>query len=483
MIPVPRTLQRVALWCLASIVAFLISRPSAAAESVDVWELTPYRVRVLVALSAEPEFTSGFRRDLQSSLVDRLEASVGAAWQLEVSEAAAALRPIILRTAAGSTFSEKLEPLPSKLIDSKDDKVVLLALAGEPLGWRVTARELDLRTRLWGANVSTNVGQRGCLADEAARVVLGAFAPLARIDEVSGKTARLRLRASALFPPESPLATHAAGALFRPVIRFNDQEGKPRRIEPIEWTILRVESTSPEATICQIYSGLRSPLSGRRRGRIEPLALAVQAREEPTRLEFVSRTARERRLTGYEVRAFAPPEKATLSLGLTDEQGILVVPPSADPLRLLLVQHGEQLLARLPLVGGMNSSLTVEIPDDDQRLEAEGFITGLQESLVDFVARREVLVMRIRSKLQAGDVDEARRLFKEMRQFGSAEQFSLPLKRQRQLLASGDPQVQAKIARLFDDTQEVVNRFLDPRVIERLERELAEAKNSNKSGK
>src|SRR5262249_8141957 len=137
--------------------------------------------------------------------------------------------------------------------------------------------------------------------------------------------------------------------------------------------------------------------------------------------------------------------------------------------------HGNELLARLPIVPGLEPTVRAAIPDDDQRLAAEAIITGLQENFVDLVARRAVLINRIRTRMQAGKIEETKEVMVEVRPLGSQQEFSLLVRQQKQKLASKDPVMQRKINKLFDDTQQVVDRYLTENEIEQLDLELRTA--------
>jgi hypothetical protein len=140
------------------------------------------------------------------------------------------------------------------------------------------------------------------------------------------------------------------------------------------------------------------------------------------------------------------------------------------------------MLARLPLLPGTAPSLTAAILDDDRRLEVEGLITGLQERFVDLLARRQALAARVRARIDADKLDEAKTLLEELRLLDTVQgriYEQLPL--QRRAIVAPDPQVQRKIDKLFDDTQQVVMRFLASGEVEQLERDLNEAKAREKT--
>ena len=239
----------------------------------------------------------------------------------------------------------------------------------------------------------------------------------------------------------------------------------------MEWTYLIVTEVDNGQAICQVYSGLRNPLGGRRRGRTEQYALLLRSPPGTTRLVLRSRTDPARRLIGYDVYAYGPESKATVHLGRTGSDGGIDVPPGPQRLRLLLVKHGDALLVRLPIVPGEAPQLTAVVPDDDRRLQAEGLIVGLQENLVDSVVRRAILAAQTRNRIEEGKLDEAGQLIEELRRLRTQQQFLLQLEKERQRLVSDDPVVQRKIDKLFDDTTKLLGSYLMPQELETLEAE------------
>ncbi len=443
---------------------------SAAAQSL--WELTPYRVHVYLAVQDAPQLTEQARQDVQNFVTGRIESLVGASWNATVSPASPELAIAMLRGLPTLATSD----LPEDSLSA--DKVILLCLSTDSSGYRVAARELDCRTRLWGTTVSRIVGQPALLTSAAVDAVLAAFAPLAEVEDVEGSKAELRLRAAAL-PLRDPKAIRVGpGTLFRPVIRFNDREGRMLSDRPpqvVPWTCLLAREAENGAVQCEIFTGLRSPLSARRRGRTEQLAVAVRPPEESTRLVVHSRVDKDRKLFGYDVHAYAPDESSSTLLGRTDLAGSLEIPPGEHPLRILVIKSGAEFLARLPIIPGVEPEVLAGIPDDDDRLAVEGYITGLQEEIVDIVALRATLMARIRARLNEEKPEEAKQLVTELRQLRTREDLAVVLNDQRRRFYSGDSAVRRKVDKLFNDTREVMVRNLDPSVIDQLATEVDQA--------
>ncbi len=92
----------------------------------------------------------------------------------------------------------------------------------------------------------------------------------------------------------------------------------------------------------------------------------------------------------------------SLRLGLTDWRGMIDIEQSDLPLRLIYVKNGAHLVARIPVVPGYQPLETVPLPSDDKRLEAEAFVKGMESTVMDLVARREILAARIRRRIAEG---------------------------------------------------------------------------------
>lgn len=468
---------RLALLCVG-LLGGLAAADAHAAQSV--WELTPYRIRVLLAVASKPELTERLAEQVRAIVTERSDSSIGAAWDLHFEPAPAALQTAMLASLDTMTAAS----LPAELLDGDDDKAILLTIDYRNGDYLVGARDFDLRCRLDTAAVYRSVVDRATLGDEAFRAVAAAFAPLAQIESDPDKEDKarfkLRLRAAALPLIDPTLMAVRPGDVFRGAIRFNDRDGKLRKLMPLDWTFLTVQEVNGSELAANLHSGLRSPLSGRRRGRSEQLALLTRPPGGSTRLQLGSRAlagkpGSSRPLAGYDIYSHPADSPTTTLLGRTDGRGELTVPADASPVRVLLVKHGGETMARLPIMPGLLPVAHAEVPDDDARLAAEGQVTGLQENLVELVANRAVLMVRIRARMRDGKLDEAKQLMEELRKLGRQDELSLLIDMRKRAAISDDPRMQKKIDRLFEDTREIVNRFLSQADVDKLETDLQKA--------
>ena len=458
-------------WAPLLAVAMMLGAIAPAAAQ-SVWELTPYRIRVVVAAGYSPELTPRLMADLGADLVFRADGLVGAAWDLTVDEA----QPELARGILDDPRAITLESIPKDLLDF--DKVMLLAILPRHSEYEIVARELDVRTRTFGTSIELLATQTRVLQETTFRAVLGAFAPLAEIVPPEEKETEilLRLRASGFPSRDEAYSPVVPGSLFQPIIRYDDRQGKPKRIMVTPWTLLRVREVSEKGLTCETHSGIRSPLGGRRRGRVSQLALAVIDPKKPSRLVLKSRSDPDRVLVGYDVYAQAPGSKATELIGRTDYRGSVSIGPSELVLRTLYIKHGGALLARLPMVPGVSSQLEVRIADDDLRLEAEGFITGVQQELVDTVSRRAMLYARAKSRLEAGQLDEADSLIHELHVLGDPDKLAVLLDKEKKRTFSKDAAMQRKIEIMFDDTRKLLFEYIDPKQADELDEQLRKAR-------
>lgn len=466
-----------------------------AARAQTTWELTGYEIPLVFAVESSPRLSPRAVQRLQHSLMARVESSIGAAWNMRLTAAA----PELQAKALAGLDALTVEDLSEELLDSAD-KVMFVTLRDEQGAFAVAAREFDVRTRQWGTIARQSTAQAGALADETFRTLWLAFSPLAQIEEAEGKTATLRLRAAALGPIDGTLEQAYLKQPWRAVIRYSDRDGRLRKTKYVDWTWLLTDRVEGSLIHCSVYSGMRSPLSERRRGRIEKLALAVRPPRKSSRLELIDAKDKNKRFSGYDILTYSPDSKTTTKLGRTDRQGGIVIPPAEEiiaaappadppatgdaeaaaaaavspppayqPLRMVLIMSSSAALARVPVLPGVEPLLLAEVPDDRQRLEVEGFIIGVQEQLVDTVSKRAFLLARAEENIAKSDRPAAQSVLDEARKLKSRQSFAYELQQEQQRLGTLDPRTQKRVEKLLDDTRQAVTRFLDPAEFDKIE--------------
>ncbi len=466
----PRRLILAVVRCLLLAVAALYAIAPASATDRSIWQMLPYDVHILLAVDPSPPITPILRDELPVCLNERVESTIGAAWNAKIEYAPPALRGALLRDIDAVAVDQI--PMPSP----PPDKVLLLAVKCLPGGLQINARDFDTRTNTISSPVTRSVSQIGVLGDAMLDAVLSCFAPLAFIDGVKKNEVTIRPKASALAPRDPNLSFIHKDDVFRPIKRINDKDGNLRMAEPVAWTFLTVDGFQTTETKCKLHTGILSPIHKRGGRRVEMLALRVIPTDRSTVLVLKSRTPPHEPLFGYDVYSRVPDKEAATLLGRTDRRGRFVVPPGEHIIRVLLIRNGREPLARMPMVPGLEEELTTEIAKDDLRLWAEGFIYSLQEELVDIVARRKIYMALIRARMEAGKIEQAEKMLLDLRQMPDAMQLGLRVTNQRKRLETNDYVVQTKINLFLDDTVQLIHQHLDPRELTELEEDFRLAK-------
>jgi len=452
---------------LAALIA--CTRPAAADEQ-QVWELTPYRIQLIVAFARGAELTPQLQADLRAYLAERIDAMQGAAWDVAIVPAARSLQ---------SSMTAAIEDITAASLPEESlqfDKVMLLAVSSSAGGYQATARDFDVRTATWSTPVSRPVRQLLKLRDAALTAVFRAFAPLAKVSGVRDGQAVLRLRAAALPARDRGLKPVQPGDVFLPVMRRIGDQRQSDRVLRIPWTFCTVEEITPEEVRCRLDSGLRSPLGNRRSRGVEVLALGVIPPQRPSTLVLQSAAEPPQALGGYDVYVSRPGAQQPAPLGRTDQQGQLLVPPGDKPLRVLLVRYGSAQVARLPLVPGLQPRLVATLPHDDRRIEAEESLSSLEDDLIDLAARRAFLLSRARARLQARQFEQAEQLLAELRKLPEAPEFVRGRARELANSVSSDPAVQSRLEARLAEIQQVLAAQNDRKAVDQLAEQLRKNK-------
>jgi hypothetical protein len=178
-------------------------------------------------------------------------------------------------------------------------------------------------------------------------------------------------------------------------------------------------------------------------------------------------------LAGYDIYASPPAGESPVLLGRTDRRGSLRVAPAGDQLlQILLVKHGEQRLARLPMVAGLEPQLTLSVSDDDGLIELEGLFAGLRDAAVDLAVRREVLLSRLKARIAAGRLDEAKPLLKQLRGLPGAQDLLTLRATELKKDLAGTAASQAKIDAALHELQKVLDSQLDAKALDKLAAQL-----------
>ncbi|MEX0938754.1 MAG: hypothetical protein WDZ59_12910 [Pirellulales bacterium] len=434
------------------------------------WELSPYEIKTIVAVDPQIDPTGALQADVIEELDRQAATVVGAVWEFA---AQAANGPLARNLLDDPALDLEHMVSPEQLAGDKLMTVVVRIVEDR---LEVAARDFDCRTRITRPAVTRIVQQRQELPAEAFRAVLEAFMPVAEVVEVEDGRAELRMKAAALASPESDLSLLSEGDIFQPVLRRVSRSGAPddHNIIIAPWTWLTVDQSDNASLRYVIHSGTRQGLLTRRRGRTELVALAARPRPVPTRLELVASQSKSP-LPGYEVFVEGGESNSPQRVGVTDQQGRLTLPAGEGPLLHVYIKSDARVIAKLPLVPGLQSTVTVELPSDAGRTAAESALAGLQDRLIDVVVRRQILINQIDRLIEQRELEEASQQFDELRRLPTRQQFGAWLiERHRQ--SAADSTTDATIAKRVDDTRQLLNVYLDPLSIDAVASRLEQAR-------
>jgi hypothetical protein len=154
---------------------------------------------------------------------------------------------------------------------------------------------------------------------------------------------------------------------------------------------------------------------------------------------------------------------------------------------LLYVKNGGAVLARLPIVPGLHALDVADLSGDDTRLQAEAYIRGVQNAIIDLVAVRELFKARIRLRLERSEMPKAEALMVALRDQPSNEVLANDMGKKQTYfnnLLKSSPNQRAKVDQMFSVTRDLLTTHINGKLVSDLEAELrAAAKNGGKAPK
>ncbi len=260
---------------------------------------------------------------------------------------------------------------------------------------------------------------------------------------------------------------------------YNENDGSLKKVNPIDWTYFwtidtpesaKGQASSKSQLFCRIESGMRNALSARRRGRVEALAILVHPTQNSTTLKLVAQKDAGKPLRGYALYRVDPITNENKKVGNTDLNGNFIVEPdSVSPLHILVIKNGNALLAKLPILPGSQSELTAPVMDDDLRLQAEGYLQGIEEEIVDQIVLREIAMARIEAKIAKSDKQAAHDLLNDIRKMKTRDDFLRDLESRKSRFFTKEPAQQARINQMFDKTMKLLGEYMSSKRIAELE--------------
>ncbi len=434
------------------------------APAQDIWEYSPYQVHIWVATGGSAELSDALNAAVRQVISDRCEAAIRAPWNTQVIAAPPELETEML------TRMSSIQPddvLQSSREVALADKLFLVAIHGQADTIRIQVREFDSKSREFGNLIERQMGDVTQVGHQAFAAILAAFRPIAKVESTKDrdKKVSLRIRAAGLVTRlPSPILIEP-GALLQPFVRNNDRNGEPNQklgIQKTPWTYCLVLARDDSIISCEIHSGTRVPVSGRPNQRIQRFAVLVPTTPGNTLLVLQSTAKRPEPLSGYDIYAKDPRTDKQELIGRTDWRGTMEIPIAENPLRLIYVRNGSQLLARLPMIPGIESSRVVQINSDDLRLQVEGMLAGVQSWIMDVVANRQLVKARFHKRLGESKLADAKKLLDEYATIDSRDTIEKVLNDQQAKRKSEHAPVQKRIDKLFETTRGLLTKHVDP---------------------
>lgn len=400
------------------------------------------------------------------------------------------------------------------------DKIFAVSITRDLENILVHIREIDCLMRVVGPSVKLSVHSLEHLPRSIAYATQSAFAPMARVEEADLKNVKMRIRAGGLINSEDHPARIVTGDVLVPYIRRDDRNGMPTLLQNLPWSYIAVASGNDVDIEGAVYSGIRGALAGRKNKRTKKIGLKARPVADGTDLQLSVARQPNLVVAGAEVYRRSPGDEDLELVGRTDWRGVIRIgeqshptalydpwkpaTPEATPvasetkenapatpqtkpakapkspiklnypLYLYYIRNGNTLLAKLPLLTGLEQREVAELPDDRRRLEAEAFVKGIQGEVLDLVARRQILSARIKSRIESKNKAEADELLNDLRKEKSYDQMQEELDTlQRRILSSDRGPItagtQLRIDKMFDDTRQMLQKYLQDKLLRDLE--------------
>jgi hypothetical protein len=259
-------------------------------------------------------------------------------------------------------------------------------------------------------------------------------------------------------------------------MRKDDRTGEPALLGVVDWTYLHVTEKDQSDVKMKMHSGRAGALAGRRNNRTHRIALKTRPVFPNTTLRLHAKGDPAQPLAGYDIYDKDLETGDYTKVGQTDWDGRLTIEKTENPMRLLYVKNGISVLARLPMVPGQASLETADLVGDDVRLEAESYIRGIQNAIIDLVGIRKLLAMQIRRHIEAKEFEKAQEVLDNLREQPSYDLLADDMAIKQTQIISPNRNEQAKIDQMFGQTRKLLVEHINQSLVNRLDQELIAAR-------
>jgi hypothetical protein len=443
------------------------------AADTGQWKLSSYRLLVTLgvddAARPQPHLADG----IVKMVGQRAEALMTPLWAMDIQIAT----DLATRRQCLDGSEIEWEQLPTEM--KAFDKLLWLGVDARPEGYAVSCREFDAYTRRWGPRRQSLVRQDSFVPYAAFHALLKTFSPLAMVEVIPNDDMHVRLlfRGSSLPSQGEDNRLIAHGDVCQPFLRRTDRAGKlaANGLTEIPYTYVVAQEPAADAWIAEVHTGTRRPFAAERRARIDQIAVALHNPPEPSLVRFHARSEKGQGLGGYEVYLLGDDGKER-PLGKTDRHGEIAIPANSKGISTVVLRSDALLLAKAPIPTGAPQTIQIPVADSAARLRAQAEAQVLREQLVDVVARRTLMMARVKALLKKGKTKEAAELMDRLDELPSSSVFSRTIDAAVKRIPAGkDPAVNRSIDRLFTATRELLGKFLPNRPIIDLQNEVNSA--------
>lgn len=423
----------------------------------------------------------------------------------------------------------------------RQDKIFFVRISRKTELLVAEVRELDCPAQVMGATYEGESTSWQNLSRMACSALTKAFVPIARIEDVNDKIVSMRVRAGGLINYEGHPVALYPGDVLRPMLPRTDKSA-PGAAQSIPWTYVAATYGDSIQLGGVVFSATSKNPLGNPKKKMMRTALRVQVPYDHTEMQLMMKPFHIDKKTapppsisapGMAVFQRVPSQKISELVGRTDWRGIYAItntelpeieydlpvteqaqPPAAAPtatvdpnapatdanaaqpaaepppppkgkvklrapLMLYFVQNGDTVLAKLPIVNGMTKREVAELTDDSRRLEAEAFVKGLQNQIVETVARRRLLSTMIKKRVDESNGEKANDLLNNLRATRTYDSLSQTLDAyERRVLAPEKGLIplvtERRITSLFNTTRSMLQKYMQDNLVAEMQKLVSE---------